>query len=134
MKNASSALTRSAALAAVTPQHVRRTDQPVFVGHVELCGHLAAHRKQTRPSHKADVVKVDDIETTIPNDFLNLRPVNGWGSKLVRREGAEDSKARPQTMHCETLGLCQRLRGGPLRQLTPRIDVTDHLHLVPPLY
>src|SRR5688572_161839 len=58
------ALTLITQLAVVAPQHVRWTDEPVLVRHVQLRG-VPAVRKDSGSADQRCVVKVDDVEAAV---------------------------------------------------------------------
>ena len=131
VKRALETLGLFAPLASVAPQHMHGADQPVFVCHVERDS-IAVEPKEPRAANQRHVVVVHHVEVSGPQERRNSSPIYHWATKLLRKEGRDDTNAAPQADDLDTLVVCDRRRLEPAVQRIVRIDVVNHCHMVAP--
>jgi hypothetical protein len=127
-QDAADALPAAARLAAVAPENMGRTYQPVLVRFVNLEG--VAGREHSRPTHERDVVELDDVEPALGQFRPDLPSVDDGSASLVGEQRSERTEPASQPYHFELPGLRPVSREFVGSQKTVCVDVVNYRDLV----
>ncbi len=127
-EDAAETLSAGTGLTLMAPEEVTRTDEPVFVSHVEL--EPVSGGKNGGTAHQGHVVKGDYIEAPGVQSPPNRPSMNEWPARLMREQEREPPEA---TVQANDLNAILRISSGRLiapAQHPVRIDILDHCHFV----
>ncbi len=127
-QRAAQAFARRAELAAVPPQHVRRTDEPVLVRGVEL--DCVAQPEDAGPADQRDVVEMDHVEVALEHP-AQCRLAQQRPAGRVGEERRAEGPSAVQAMYGDPgwLGLGGRLGHSRRAKHAPGIGVVHDVHL-----